>query len=330
MMLVHKRRIEAVHRELVHNDRLAYILLAALCVAVISIEAHEVFETNTIYNGYLFVKQTIEPRCTWDSFPYTRGGINWYVICVSHMAFGNSNVVPFMVSMGLVPVTFLFARKYSNNLIALLASLGLALNPVFLIFDSVSAYAQTWALFFIASLYLIRKIPILSAVTFNLSIFAKAIPMAWGPFIMYGVWRSGMNQKSKLILYAGVGAPLLILWSLSLFDGGSIVYGYMQLKPASYQTVSEGMEWIWTSYRWNELILFATPVLFGLYLHKRKKWALPSFPLEMLAVSNVIFLGTVFLTVEGSFPYRLVPNLVFFLFAASSLLYGGLIKNLKL
>jgi hypothetical protein len=289
-----------------------------------------VFEVNKIYNGYKFVQQTIEPRCAWDSLPYNRGGVNWYLVCVSYMTFGNSQVVPFFLSMGLVPITFLMVRKYSSNLPALLSCIALAINPVLLIFDSSAAYAQTWAVFFLASLYLIKKSPILSFTTFNLALFSKAIPMAWGPFILYGVFRSHMASSRKYILYAGIGIPLIILWSLSLFDGGSLVYGYMKFKPISYQSFTDGVQWIWTTYRWNEEILFSIPALFGLYFWKCKKWNIPKMPLELLVVSTVSFFGIVFFTVEGSFPYRIIPNLVMFFFAASVLLQRGLEHRFKL
>lgn len=293
-------------------------------------EFHEIFETNPIYNGYTFVRQTIEPNCSWGSPPYTRGGINWYLVCVSYMGFGNSNVIPFGISIGLIPMTFLFARKYSGNLVAMLASAGLALNPTFLIFDSVAAYSQTWALFFLASLYLMKKSSVLGAISFNLSLFSKAIPMAWGPFIIYGIFRSRIKPARKYILYAGIGIPLAVFWSLSLFDGGSIVYSYIIFKPVSGQSFVEALNWTWTAFRWNEEILLATPIVFGIYFWKRKSWGLPRLPFELLAVSMVSFFGIALFTVEGYFPYRIIPNLVMFLFAAATLLERFALKKLKL
>ena len=329
-MLVQQKRLQSVYREINHNDRLAYILIAVITASVTIIEFHEIFTVDPIYNGYKFVQQTIEPNCSWDSLPYGRGGINWYLVCVSYLGTGNSNVVPFTISMGLVPMSFLFARKYGGNLAGMLTAIGLVLNPVFLIFDSVSAYAQTWAVFFLASLYLIKKFSMLSAITFNLALFSKAIPMAWGPFIIYGIFRSKMAPNKKYVLYAGIGIPLIILWSLSLFDGGSMVYGYMSFKPVSYQSLIDTISWTWTAFRWNEEILFAMPVLFGIYLWKKKKWQIPVLPMELLAVSMVSFFGIAFFTVEGYFPYRILPNLVMFLFAAATLLQKGLEARFRL
>lgn len=329
-MLVQRGITQLLYRELNHNNRLSYVLVGMLAFAVAAIEFHELFELDVIYGGYHFVQQTIEPACAWDSLPYSRGGVNWYLICVSYMTFDNSRVIPFAICIGLVPTTFLAVRKYSNNLIGLLSALGLALNPVFLIFDSSSSYAQTWAIFFLGSLYLMKKFPIGSAVSFNLSLFSKAIPMAWGPFIIYGIFRARMKPSHKHMLYAGIGIPLVILWSLSLFDGGSMAYGYMKLKPISYDSFVEAVQWTWGAFRWNEEILLATPAVFGVYLWKRKAWGLPRLPFELLAVSMVSFFGIALFTVEGYFPYRIIPNLVMFLFAASTLLEKFVVIKLKL
>lgn len=301
-----------------------------ICCVVLSIEAHEVFEVNHIYDGYRFVQQTIEPNCTWDHSPYNRGSLNWYLVCVSYMEFGNSQAIPFGISIVLLPVSFLFARRYAGNLVGLMVMSGLALNPAFLIFDSAAAYSQTWALLFLASFYFIGKSPIVSAVTFNLSLFSKAIPMVWAPFVIYGIFRSGITPRKKYVLYVGIGVPFLVLGSLSAFDGGSMVYGYIPLKPVSLNSFVEAIQWTWDAFRWNEEILLATPVVFGLYFWKRKSWALPSLPFQLLAVSMVTFFGISLLTTEGYFPYRIIPNLVMFLFAASTLLERGLLKKLKL
>lgn len=329
-MLVQKHRLESLYREINHNNRLAYCIVGAICGIVAVLEFHELYQDDSIYNGYKFVIQTIQPACAWDSLPYSRGGINWYMVCVSYMVFDNSRVVPFMMCLALLPVSFLFARKYGSNLAGLLVAGGLALNPVFLAFDTSSAYAQTWALFFLSSLYLIKKIPLLSAVTFNLSLFSKAIPMAWGPFIIYGIFRSSIPQNKKYLLYAGIGLPLIILYSLSIFDGGSMVYGYLKLKPITWDSFHDTILITWSAFRWNEEILVATPIIFALYLWKRKSWNMPAIPFELLAVSMVSFLGITFFTVEGYFPYRLIPNIAVFLFAASMLFQRGLEHRLRL
>lgn len=300
-------------------------------VAAVSIsEFHEIFTVNPIYNGYLFVQQRIEPNCSLDSIPYNRGGANWYLVCVSYLGLGNSQIIPFFISIGLLPVSFLFARKYAGNMVGLMVCVGLALNPTFLIFDSAAAYSQTWALFFLASFYFLKKSSILASLSFNLSLFSKAIPLVWAPFMIYGVFRSNLPPRKKWILCAGIGIPFLILGSLSAFDGGSMVYGYIPLKPVSYQSFVDAIQWTVSSYRWNEEILLFTPAVFTIYLWKRKKWDLPALPFQLLAVSMVTFFGIAFLTTEGYFPYRIIPNLVMFLFASAVLIRAFLLKNLKL
>lgn len=325
-MQIQRRYFPAFLREFNYNDRLAYCLVGVIIAIVGVLEYSEVYTHEDIYNGYdNFVSKTIEPACSWDSLPYARGGLNWYFVCVSYLTFDNSRVLPFVISIGLIPITFLFVRKYSNNFIALSSTLGLVFNPVFLIFDSSSAYAQSWAILLISSLYLLKKNPILSIPLFNLSIFCKAIPMAWGPLIILDYIRT--RKKSRLFISLGIGVPITILYILSIFDGGTQVYGALQFKPISPQSITDLLQWTKIAFRWNEEIIIGTPILFIIYFMKRKSWNLDSYPFKMLAISTISFFAIALLTVEGYFPYRLIPNIVMFLFAASALLYSCLSKN---
>lgn len=320
--------MNTLFRELCFNDRLAYLILFGVIFSVVLIEVHEIFEHEVIYNGYdNFVKPTIEPNCSWDSLPYPRGGINWYFVCVSYMVFNDSQVIPFILSIGLLPVSFLFVRKWSNNFIAILTTIGLALNPVFVIFDTSSAYAQSWAILFLGSLYMMKKNPLVSTGLYSISMFCKAIPMIWGPFIIYGILRSNTKRINKYIITFGIGVPISILFYLSVFDGGSQAYGVFKLRGVGIDSLDNLVFWTKMAYRWNEEILVATPILIALYWIKRKSWKLSTFPLSMLIVSNCTFFMIILFTVEGYFPYRTIPNIVMFLFASSSALHGYLSKN---
>lgn len=328
-MLVQRAKIiQSLIREFNYNPRLDFIILGVIISLVGVAEFSEVFTHEDIYNGYNhFVSQTIEPNCSWDHLPYQRGGINWYLVCVSYMTFDNSRIIPFFVSVGLIPMTWLFIRAWSNNMTAFFGTVGLVLNPVFLIFDSSSAYSQTWALIFISSLYFMKKNSLGMVASFNLSMFCKAIPFAWAPFIIWLTLKSNTRRQSKIIIAGGIGVMTLIVLTMSLVDGGTQAYGMFAPKPLSYQSILDTISWTLTAYRWNEELLVATPIIFALYFLKRTSWVLSKFPFQMLAISWLAFFGITLFTVEGYFPYRIIPNIIMFLFAASSLLYGYLAKN---
>jgi len=316
--------INSLYREAYYNDRLAYILVLSLMVSVFLVEVHELWEPETIYNGYYyFVRQTIEPNCSWTAPPFERGGLNWYFVCASYMAFAEPQLLPFLISLSLIPIIFLFTRKYTNNFVGMITALGLALNPTFLIFDTSAAYAQTWALLFIGSLYFYKKNPFVSGTLFMASTLAKAIPIAWGIFFLYDIIK---NKRCHFFLVSIFVIILLAGVSFYSIKGGSILYSGFVHIPKGYE-ISSTLPDIIAGFRWNEIILFAHAPMLVLYFLKQKKWALTETPLDFLAVSWLATITIVMFTNEVMFPYRMIPNIVMFLFASSTLL-DGYIKNL--
>ena len=214
-----------LYKRFTFSDRMAYVGVAILCILVVSFEGAEVFQHETIYNGYdNFVNKQIEPACSYEHFPYNRGSLNWYLVCLSYMTFDNSRLIPFIISVGIIPVTFLFVRQRSGNMQALLASSMLVLTPTFLIFDSSSAYSQSWVIFFIASLYMMKKDARIGTVLFGLSITCKGIPLAFLPFIVYDLYRSDIPKNHKLISYVGLAVLGFAIIFFGMIWGGTVVY----------------------------------------------------------------------------------------------------------
>ena len=310
----------SIKRHLYHNDKIAYLALGLICASIILGESHEIFEVQKIYNGYLFVEQRIEPTCSWSELPYQRGGINWYLVCASYLTFGNSQVIPFLISLGVLPVTFLFVRKHSNNLIAILSTAWLAITPEFIIFDSVAAYAQSWALFFLASMYFMKDRPIISALFFNLAVLCKAIPLAWAPFLIGMIAISNTPKKQKMLYCAAIGLSTALYAGLSALDGSSPAYGLIQFKPLSLQSYHDAITWIFGAFRWDIEMIFITPILFVVFFLKRKAWNLNPLPFELLGISMISMIAISMFTVEGYFPYRIIPNVVMFIFSTITIL----------
>lgn len=311
----YKARLSTYYNLFRYNDRFAYCCIGFITVSFFAIEFHEVFQYETIYNGYHnTVERAILPNCSYDSLPFSRGGANWYLVCVSYLAFDNARMIPFLIGTGMIPVTFLFVRKYSNNLAALMASGGLALTPAFLIFDSSSAYTQTWAICFIGSLYYIKKNGYVVASLYILSLCAKAIPVFWLPTILALLYKSEIPKKQKIISSGTMCFIVALSSVLAIGDGGSIVYGGTPLRTAiTLDTISESFQWLWSSFRWDYHLLFAVPV-FGLITIWKK---IPRTALILSMMSVLTLLAITTFTVEGSFPYRMIPNMIMILFMCS-------------
>lgn len=323
-----QKRFKLAVRTIQNNDKLVYGFILCITGIFAISEVHEIWEKETIYNGYdNTVSKTILPNCSYDSFPYNRSSINWYLVCVSYLTFDNARIIPFLISVGLIPMTFLFIRKISDNMTASLASSALVLTPVFTIFDSTSAYAQTWALFFIASLYFTQKNGYVSTALYVLALGSKAIPVFWLPIMFYMIKKSNLPKKQKIISAAIMSFFVAAATILALANGGSPVYGGFPWKlPITLDSFSTGLTLLWTSFRWNEYLLFSVPVLFSVWFYFRKKFKFDSTPI-ILALSAIItiFVITSF-TVEASFPYRIIPNVIMILYACAFFIRNVLMR----
>lgn len=310
-------RTNALYREMFHNDRLAIFLMAGIVGTVAAVESWELFQPETIYNGYdNFVKSRLLPSCSYDSLPYARSGISWYLVCVSDMALGNARIIPFVESLALIPATFFMVRRYSGSFPALLTSAGLALNPAFLIFDTSAAYPQLWSLLFILFVYAASRSVAASLGIFVMASWAKAIPVAWAPIIAFGIYRSNYAARQKALFSGAILGIFVLVFATSFENGSNIFYSALQLHwPDPH------MLYYWTAsaFRWNEFIPMLSPAILGIYAVWYKKWNLPHLPFQLLAGSWIVFAVISGFTMEGYYPYRTIPNVVFFLWSCSVL-----------
>jgi hypothetical protein len=283
-----------------------------MVLGTILVEHVELYQKETIYNAYeTFLVQTIFPACSYDSMPYTRGGVNWYLVCVSYLAFDNARIIPFTLSLSLIPITFLVSRQFTgNNLVGLMSAGAATLDPTMLIFNTSSAFGQTWAVFALLSIYLMQKNPLFASSFFWASTFAKALSIALFPAILYTIIRKTTGRK-RIINLAGFGSITGIVLGFSILNGGTPAYSaFTWNDPITMDTISRGFQWISDAYRWSWHVLLAS-IVSVIVLYKIKKLGkyreVVFFNLSLLAAIPVL---TIF-TNEGYFPYRIFPNLIF-------------------
>lgn len=288
------------------------MILTGIISVSIGVESWELAQKETIYDAYdKFLIQTIFPACAYDSMPYTRGGVNWYLVCVSYLTFDNARIIPFMLSLSLIPLAYLISKQYTkNNLVGLMASAGLSLDPTMLIFNTSSAFAQTWAVFALGSIYMIRKFPKLATPLICLSIFSKALPIAWAPALLFLIWRYN-SGKDRVINLAGFGGIVGLVVGMSVFNGGTPAYNpFVWNDPITWDVIVRGFQWMGDAYRWSWHILAFSLISIS-YLYKKglvqKYQELIMFNGVMLAAIPILTI----LTNEGYFPYRILPNIIF-------------------
>src|SRR5437867_6060425 len=172
-------------------------------------------ETNDTYADYDIVEKPYLDTCSLTSLPHldytnpdnnvrtietARNPLNWYLDCIGHKLFnGYNNVLPFLFSVSIIPVTYLLTYSITHKRIAGLVAGGMiTLNPLFYDWSSSVTYDQGWALFLLLSIWLVYRAPLLSLPAYLGSILAKGLAIADLPVYLYTVIKSQHSLETKI------------------------------------------------------------------------------------------------------------------------------------
>lgn len=277
-----------------------YFTLLMIVISVALIEAKDLQKPEQIYRGYDdVVKTKILPNCAYDSAPYSRNVPAWYMVCVSYLTFDDARFIPYIVSIGILPMTYLVATAITGRpIIGLIAAGATAVNPIFLIFNDSSAFHQFWTLFLLGSIYTAYKKPILSIPLFVLATITKPMALAFMPIIAYLIWD---NKK----LFAGYMATGVIMGMIVMFVSTPIASEVSANLDFDMDQGLQNLWWALTKHTTPVFVGFIATVILMLSLTKDKKnIVLVGGSLATVAVICMI-------TVYDTFPYRLLPLIVF-------------------
>ena len=136
---------------------------------------------------------------------------------VSQNFFHNIKLVPFIGSISLVFLTYLFTVQLTKKRFAGLVSMSILLSSqIFLLFDTTPTYSNYWTLFYLLSLYLITKRWQLSAVSYVLSLLSKPLTSLFLPLTLFFIYRANISRKQK-ILTALSFSVIIVIGVVALF-----------------------------------------------------------------------------------------------------------------
>ncbi|MDC0193595.1 hypothetical protein OAK01_01280 [Candidatus Nitrosopelagicus sp.] len=225
---------------------------------------------------------------------------------ISGIIFGNYFVIPFLSSIGLLIVTYLFTSKITDSRLAGLLALLLVLQSnLFLSFDTSAAFSSFWILFYLLSLYLLIKIFPLSPVFYVLSIFSKTLTALFAPMSIFFILNSDIPKQRKIII--ALIFLIIILIGIALL---------------SFQT-DVGLDWnpneFWlgfTAFAFSMrldsvFVVFLIPLTVGLFIvSKNNRYANSILILLVGTLLSAPFVTGI--TDMTNQPYRFLPLIVFF------------------
>ena len=129
---------------------------------------------------------------------------------------GNPRILSFVSSLAMLCITALLARQLTNrNYPALVAMLYVLQSPIFYKYDTGITYPTFWASFYLGSLYLMFKLPHISALFFAFSIMMKNIIVLYLASSILFAYYSKVKAKKLVIvshiLIVGIGVAFVLV-----------------------------------------------------------------------------------------------------------------------
>lgn len=246
--------------------------------------------------------------CSVYNFPTARAPLKLYFSCVSQTFFNNTRMIPLIFSTALIGTTYILAKKISKNeIISIVSVLLLCISSIFEFYVNFVAFEQSWTVLFLLSFILIYQKPILTGITFTLSLFLKGLPLFFIPFVFYIIRHA--DSKKKKLAYLSMTASLLFATIYTMIGSQQI------LQTPSLQFSSSGLSVGITSlyfvFRHDHIQfgLFAFSIFNFLMLWRQGDKTSKSLLFFIIAYYASVVILPVF-TMYMQYDYRMMPMIV--------------------
>ena len=237
--------------------------------------------------------------------------VRMFLLDMSQELFQNIKLLPFVASILLIFFTYLFTVQITQKRFAgIISIIVLIQSHTFLRFDTVAVYENFWVLFYLLSLYVIKKQWIFSPVFFILSFFTKAFVAPYFIMTLFFAGRTSISIKKKLGILISY-ATVIGVSAFVIFSGDTIYPNVIQID---YTKFFIGMATFGPLLRYDFLLLLSIlPVVIGLTFltknHSQEIDAILFLILGTLIAGPILVMFTNFYEI---LPYRYIPLIVFF------------------
>ena len=298
------------------SAQVSFLVITILLGFYIFFTVPELFE-DEIWADYSNVKPALEK---WKITDITKGfskHVPYFLITTSMNIFGNYKVIPFIGSLALLVLTYLFTTVISEKRFAGIIAMVIVLQSgTFLVYDTSVAYDNFWVLFYLLSLYIIYKKWPISPISFILSLTSKPLTAIFVPLTFFFVHQSSISRRKKILI--AISYIIIIISGIIFFITGTRVVG---ITAFNYHGFLMALNAIAFQIRYDVLLLvFILPLIIGLFVASRKGVAHADSILLLIIgmlLSQSILVG---FTDQHSEQYRFVPLIIFFAVGVGTLL----------
>ena len=237
--------------------------------------------------------------------------VRMFLLDSSLKIFQNIKILPFLASILVILFTYLLTVQLTEKRFAgIIAILVLIQSHTFLRFDTIAVYENFWVLFYLLSLYVIKKQWILSPIFYILSFFTKAFVAPYFIMTLFLVARTSISIKKKFALLTSY-MVIIGLLALVVFTGDTIYPNIIQIDPSQFFI---GLSTFGPLLRFDFLLLMTIlPVVVGLtFLVKNNPKETESI---LFLILGTIIAGPILVMFTNFYeilPYRYIPLIVFF------------------
>jgi hypothetical protein len=327
-ILFYKKRSPTIVKKLMNfvlnfevSKKIAFIIVAGLIAIYVISNVNRIWNSEEVsWGDYQVVLQEAKNFSYVSLISYL--GFRSLLLSISLNFLGNIRIIPFIVSISLLILTYYITSELSKKRFAGIISVVILLQSNLFLKYSVSAtYDNDWTLFYVLSLYLIYKKWFLSPLSYALSFISKFLVAIFLPMTFFLIYVSSLSKKEKIRIALLYTVTILIPVGIELKN-----YGRSVSDPNAILTGFTSLE---NFLRFDGLILiFLFPLIIGLFLAS-KRGILHADSL-MILIAGVLWSAPLLagFTEITNQPYRFVPLVVFFAIGVSILFSNNVNRSL--
>ena len=298
------------------SKKTTIIIFIIIMGIYIGLSAPELFLDEALqWDDYIVLETALElwPDGESDN-PYIQEQNDRYVrmflLDTSLNTFQNIKFLPFIASIAVVFFTYLLTTQICQKRFAgIISMIVLLQSSIFLKYDTIAVYENFWVLFYLISLYVLKKGWFLSPIFYILAVFSKAYVAPFFIMTLFSTYRSKISRKTKLAILLSY-VVIITTAVVVIFTGETLYPKVFEIDPPS---LILGFAATAFQFRGDLFILvMLLPVSIWLFILAKNR--LKEADSILFLIFGTILAGPVLVMMTYFYevlPYRLIPLIVF-------------------
>ena len=236
--------------------------------------------------------------------------VRMFLLDTSLNTFQNIKFLPFIASITVVFFTYLLTTQICQKRFAgIISMIVLLQSNIFLKYDTIAVYENFWVLFYLISLYVLKKGWFLSPIFYILAVFSKAYVPPFFIMTLFSTYRSKISRKTKLAILLSY-VVIITTAVVVIFTGETLYPKVFEIDPPSLI-----LGFAATAFQFRSdlfILVILLPVSIWLFILAKNR--LKEADSILFLIFGTILAGPVLVMMTYFYevlPYRLIPLIVF-------------------